>query len=135
MILHLKFSSFAGTDRPALKYLYKHVKAHITSKWYDIGVELFDVEDEAVLNTIRTDHPGDSDKCAAEMLRLWLEKKTDASWNQLTKTLREPNIKLEYLATKIESLLSEGTIVCYVRTYVTHSYLAEVILHKLQTEN
>ena len=87
------------------------MKSHITTKWYDVGVELFDVEDESVLNTIRTDHPGDSDKCTAEMLRLWLEKKSDASWNQLIKTFREPNIKLEFLASKIENLLPEGIIV------------------------
>ena len=89
------------------------MKAHITTKWYDVGVELFDVEDESVLNTIRTDHPGDSDKCTAEMLRLWLEKKSDASWNQLIKTFRERNIKLESLASKIENLLPEGIIVLF----------------------
>ena len=87
------------------------MKSHITTKWYDVGVELFDVEDESVLNTIRTDHPGDSDKCTAEMLRLWLEKKSDASWNQLIRTFREPNIKLEFLALKLENLLPEGIIV------------------------
>ena len=100
-----------GTDRPALKHLYKYVKAHITTKWYDIGVELFDVDDESVLNTIRTNHPGDADRCAAEMLQLWLEKRSDASWNQLIKTFREPNIKLESLASKIERLLPEGSYI------------------------
>ena len=105
------FLHFIGTDRPALKYLYKHVKTNITAKWYDIGVELFDIEDEPVLNTIRTDHPNDSDKCTAEMLRLWLEKKSDATWNQLMDAFREPNIKLEALASKINSMLSKGMYV------------------------
>ena len=95
-----------GTDRPALKYLYRYVKTNITAKWYDIGVELFDVEDESVLDTIKINYPGDSEKCAGEMLRLWLEKKPDATWNQLIQTFREPNIKLVTLASKIESLLS-----------------------------
>ena len=74
-------------------------------------MELFDIEDEPVLNIIRNDHPGDSDRCTAEMLRLWLEKKPDATWNHLIQTLREPNIRLETLASKIESLLSKGMII------------------------
>lgn len=108
MCSYFDLSLYIGTDRPALKYLYKYVKVNIAVKWYDIGVELFDVEDEPVLNIIRADHPGDSDKCAAEMLRLWLEKNSDATWNQLIQTFREPNIKLETLALKIEGLLSKG---------------------------
>ena len=93
-----------------MKYLYRYVKVNIAPKWYDIGVELFDVEDEPVLNRIKADHPGDSDQCTDEMLRLWLEKSSNANWNQLIQTFREPNIKLEALASKIESLLSKGKI-------------------------
>ena len=102
------FLYFIGTDRPALKYLYKHVKTNITAKWYDIGVELLDDADVPALNTIKTDHPGDSNQCTAEMLGLWLEKKSDATWNQLTDAFREPNINLETLASKIDSMLSKG---------------------------
>ena len=101
---------YTGTDRPAMKYLNRYVKTFITAKWYDIGVELLDVKDESVLNTIGIDHPNDSEKCSAKMLRLWLEKKSDASWNQLINTLRQPNIKLEYLALEIEGMLSKGIL-------------------------
>ena len=100
-----------GTDRPALKYLNKYVKPNITAKWYDLGVELLDVEDEPLLNTIKVDHHRDSDRCTAEMLQLWLERKSDASWNQLIQAFREPNIKLETLALKVECMLSKGIIV------------------------
>ena len=81
-------------------------------------VELFDVEDEPVLNRIKIDHPGDSDQCTAEMLRLWLEKYSDATWNQLIQTFREPNIKLETLALKIEGLLSKGKASCSILMYM-----------------
>ena len=68
---------------------------------------MFDVEDQAILDTIKNNY-GDASKCAAEMLRLWLSRKPEASWNQLLDTLREPGIKLNALAAKIEGMLSKG---------------------------
>ena len=91
-----------GTDYPALKYLYKYIKTDIANDWYEIGVELFDVGDEAVLNTVKKSYPGDPNRCAAEMLRLWLARKPEASWNQLLETLREPHIKLKPLLQKLK---------------------------------
>ena len=105
---------FVGTDRPALKYLNKYVKADIAAEWHDIGVELLDVDDEPVLNTIKNNYPGDINKCTTEMLQLWLARKAEASWNRLIEVLREPNIKLNALAVKIEGMLSKGIIACFV---------------------
>lgn len=98
-----------GTDHPALKFLNKF-RDEIATKWHDIGVELLDIGDESALNGIKANHPGDINKCAAEMLQLWLDRKTDASWNRLIEVLRKPNIKLNVLAKKIEDLLSKGMI-------------------------
>ena len=97
-----------GTDRPILKYLYKYVKVNIATKWFEIGVELLDEEDEPRLNTIKVNHPVDAEKCAAEMLQLWREKKPDGSWNQLIEAFREPNIGLTDLALKIDEMLIKG---------------------------
>ena len=100
---------YVGTDHPTLKYLNKYVKIDISTKWYDIGVELLDDEDVPVLKRIKADHGRNSDECTAKMLELWLEKKPDTTWNDLIQTLREPNIKFETLASKLESLLCKGT--------------------------
>ena len=100
-----------GTDRPILKFLYKYVKADIANDWFEIGVVLFDAGDEAVLNTIKKNNPGDANKCASEMLQLWLDRNPEASWDQLIKVLREPNIKLNSLAEKIKTMLSKGTYI------------------------
>ena len=63
------------------------------------------------------------------MLDLWLERKSDASWNQLIKTLRQPNIELEYLASKIEKLLSKGRVyVCYI--YIINIKLCSVNIYQ-----
>ena len=99
---------YVGTDRPALKYLNKYVRAEIATEWHDIGVELLDVEDEAVLNSISSNFPTDVNKCTAEMFQLWLARKAEASWDQLLEALREPHIKLNALAIKIEGMLIEG---------------------------
>ena len=61
-----------------------------------------------MLNEIERDHSGDPNRCTAEMLKLWLNKKSDASWNQLIQAFRAPQIKLETLASKIEEMLSKG---------------------------
>jgi len=71
---------------------------------------LLDEEDEIVLNTIKSTFPGDPETCAAEMLQLWLARKTDASWNQLIQAFRERHIRLNALASKIEGILSKGMI-------------------------
>ena len=105
-----------GTDRPALKYLFSHVREKITAagKWYDIGVQLFDVKDEQVVNTIENDHRGNADKCTAIMLQLWLDRKPDANWNQLIQALRMPSIRLDALASEIEGMLIEGSMCSYI---------------------
>jgi len=101
---------YIGTDRPAMKYLNRYVRPHITKKWHDIGVELLDVGDEMVLDTVQDDFPGDAEKCAAKMFRLWLARKTDANWNKLIQAFREPHIKLDVLASNIEGMLYKGMI-------------------------
>ena len=102
-----------GTDRPALKYLYKYVKADIAPYWYDIGVALLDPGDEIFLDTIDKDHSGKSNKCAAEMFRLWLARKPKASWGQLLKAFREPNVGLNALAATVEKMLCKGMLAVY----------------------
>ena len=69
---------------------------------------LLDPGDEVVLDTINKNHPGDADKCAAEMLKLWLARKPEASWNLLLMALKEPHIKLNYLASTINGMLLKG---------------------------
>ena len=98
-----------GTDRPKLKYL-NYVKTDIATKWFDIGVALLDAGDEVVLNITKENFPGDAMKCTSEMFKLWLDRKPEASWNDLIRVLKNKNIKLKTLAKKIKTMLSKGTI-------------------------
>ena len=97
-----------GTDCPDPKYLNRYVKADIAAKWFDIGVELLDLGvHTAVLDNINCQYV-DPGRCAGEMLKLWLQRKPDANWNQLIEALRAPHIKLEKLASEIERMLCKG---------------------------
>ena len=92
----------AGNNRPTLKLLNKLVKRSITTKWYDLGVELLAEEDVQALDEIQRNNPRDVSTCCTKMFQLWLERQPDASWRQLIQALREPNIEMNELANTIE---------------------------------
>ena len=102
----------AGNNRPTLKLLNKLVKRSVTTKWYDLGVELLAEEDVQALDEIQRNNPRDVSTCCTKMFQLWLERQPDASWRQLIQALREPNIEMNELANTIEQKLvsiNEGT--------------------------
>ena len=95
-----------GSDRPALRYLHRYVVTSVTSKWHDIGLELMDIGDENELDALEAENDIERVK---KMFKRWLEKKSDASWNDLIKVLRIPHIGLHTLADDIKGkLLSES---------------------------
>ena len=96
---------FIGDQKPSLKYLNRYVRGVVGLKWYDLGTELLDFEDVKNLDLIEANHPSDLDKCCVKMFQLWLRKQPSASWNQLIEALRQPDIELHTLATKIEQML------------------------------
>ena len=108
MILLSAILIYIGTERPALKYLNNYVRIDVGKKWYDLGVQLLDQEDEETLSTIEANYRGDIDKCVTEMFRLWTQRKPEASWNNLIDALRQPGVKLDALAKNIEDMLCEG---------------------------
>ena len=93
-----------GSDCPALKYLNRYVVPHITSIWHDLGLELMEVKDEQELGVIEAEGL-ENKESTKRMLKLWREKKIDASWNTLIKALRNPVIGLYPLALQLEGKL------------------------------
>ena len=94
---------FVGHQKPSLKYLNRHVRSSVGFKWYDLGIELFDVADVEVLDQIEVEYPSDLNKCCTKMFQLWLRTQPRASWNQLIGALRQ--VELGVLAAKIEEML------------------------------
>ena len=73
-------------------------------------MELLESEDEPLLERISEDHCGNAEKCTAEMLKLWLARKPEASWNLLLMALEESHIKLNTLASTINPMLLKGML-------------------------
>ena len=94
----------AGHQLPSLKYLNRHVRKSVASKWYDLGIDLLDADDVEELDIISRNP--DISTCCTKMFQLWLRKqRPTASWNQLINSLRQPGIELNHLATEIEQML------------------------------
>ena len=94
-----------------MKYLNRHIVANIAACWQDVGYELLETEreDEIQLNTIKSEPSLGNKERARKMLTLWLDKKPDASWNDLIRALRVPSIGLYTIALDIKArLLPEG---------------------------
>ena len=100
--------SYIGNDRPLLRDLYDHVVNDVGDKWKDLGVQLLRSDQEKMLDIIAADHPHDVVSCCKYVFKKWLETTTAdyATWNQLIKALRSPNIQLDYLANQLEQILN-----------------------------
>jgi len=96
-----------GQSRPTMKVLNKHVIPRVSTKWYDLGLELIDDKYETELETIRTDYRNDGSKmCCQKMFSKWLETRDDASWDHIIEAMR--NIELNSVASDVEQLLVQG---------------------------
>ena len=94
-----------GTDHPALRELYRHVKELIAAKWFDVGVELFEEDDVKQLYIIKASNVGNADACCTEMLSLWHEKYPKVTWNDFIMALKAKNVGLHLTASIIEEML------------------------------
>ena len=91
-----------------MKFLRKHVVPKIGSKWFDVALELLGSEYMESLYVIRENYHN-ATNCTSEMLKLWLQRNPEASWNQLLKALREVNCIV--LAETLRVMLYEGKLI------------------------
>lgn len=99
-----------GHQRPSLKYLNRHVRKPVGSKWYDLGIDLLEVDDAEEVDRIQSENPKDFTTCCTQMFQLWLRKQPTASWNQLISSLKQPGIELDHLAAKIRKMLYKPSL-------------------------
>lgn len=78
------------------------VLVDIGKKWFALGLALR--LRQPTLQKIRDNHNNDVDDCKLEMLTQWLNKvdKSNPSWKSLADALRDPTVKCEAAAHKIE---------------------------------
>ena len=93
------------SDHPALRDLANFVVPQASSRWYNLGLELFDTQDVATLNSMRTEsNKTPTDHCT-EVLNHWLVTKKNATWNKLIKSLKSRSVNLPILAGDVEKML------------------------------
>ena len=96
---------FLVNSKPTKKKLLDHVVARVTPLWYDLGIKLFNEDEESHLDIIKSDHPDTITRCK-EMFWHWLKTDTTASWQKLIQALQSPAIKLVVVADDLEKMLT-----------------------------
>ena len=75
-----------------------------------------DVEEENYLYIIEKNNAKNVCEACKDMLKLWLQKKPEATWSKLINAVRAPGIEMNDVACKIEEMLldsSEGKDMIY----------------------
>ena len=67
--------------RPTLRDVYRYVVPQYAHKWRLLGAEL--CFDQAELDIIFSNFRNDSEECCRNLLSRWLNKNSDATWDQL----------------------------------------------------
>jgi len=85
-------------SKPTLRLLQKHkVITAVSSKWYQLGIVLFEDDKAYQLATIKANNNNVTDRCY-EMFGYWIQIQPNASWDQLVEALREPGVEMNGLA-------------------------------------
>ena len=88
-------------SKPTLKMLQRHVIPHVASKWFQLGLELFDEKEEHLLNNIKSTQKENDDKCL-EMFCVWTMSHSDATWSQIVEALKSPGVYLVAVTDELE---------------------------------
>ena len=91
--------------KPRLKDLQRHVIPYVATKWFQLGLELFDIEETEKLDTIEHNYSNDADKCCFQMFRIWLKTDRHLDWNRIVNALKSPGVNLNTLADKLDQKL------------------------------
>jgi len=91
-----------GDSTPTLKQLQKaDVINDVSSRWYELGIELLDDNQVGRLEVIKADNDEVTRRCSA-MLNYWLQTHPKATWHQLVAALRERGVELNKVADRLK---------------------------------
>ena len=112
---------YIDKEYPDLKQLVNVLKpttSGVATRWYDIGIQLLD-SDVGVLDVIKQNNPQDTEACCRDMLKEWLRRQPNASWDQLVLALG--NVDMNVVADQVKTVLHQGITACAVCTYLSTS--------------
>ena len=93
----------AASSRPSLKQLQKLVISSVATKWYELGLQLLDDNQENQLDIIRANSPTDVAKCCRDMFKYWLGVDPKASWYKLVDALKATDADMNNVIATLES--------------------------------
>jgi len=94
-----------GSDRPALRDLNNFVVPYVGGKWFNLGIQLLDQEDETKLHSLKADHRKELDDLCTEMFTHWLASDPKASWKKVILALKSKSVNLQNLAENVDNKL------------------------------
>ena len=100
-------------DHPTLRDLANFVVPHASTKWYNLGLQLFDPRDEGVLHSMKMETSKRPEEQCTEVFRHWLTTKKNPTWNKLITSLKSPAVNLPNVASTIEKMLDSRVSYCY----------------------
>ena len=103
-------------DCPALRDLANFVVPYANAKWYNLGLQLFEPQDELQLHNIEKANTSPQAKCI-EVFHHWVTTAKKPTWNKLIKSLNSQSVNLPDLATNIEAMLDNRVRFCYYYNY------------------
>ena len=107
-----------------MKYLQNLVIPHVGDKWYRLGVELLEVDQEDKLQLIESSER-DMNTCCFKMFRYWLQTHPNADWHHLIAALRSRGVEMITLATDLEKKFS-GRLWCEVKMFYSMYMLLNI---------
>ena len=96
---------FLVNSKPTKKKLLDYVVARVTPLWHDLGITLFNEDQESHLDIIKSNYT-DKKTCCKEMFWHWLKTDTSASWQKLIQALQSPSVELFVVADDLEKMLT-----------------------------
>ena len=105
MLIIILFTYIYTVKPPEIIQLLQFMRdKHITTKWFELGVEL--LGNDTALRSFQANNPNDVDRCCREMFTKWLDVNPDASWSQLGTALN--NIKMNTAANAVSKQYMSG---------------------------
>ena len=104
-----------GNDQPALRDLANFVVPKVSERWYQLGLQLLDPQNEDTLHRMKKETKPFEDQCT-EVFHLWLRNEKKPTWNKLIECLQSPSVKLPNVARDVEKML-DTRVSCFVHIY------------------
>ena len=82
------------------------VVPYVHHKWYNLGLQLLDTNDQVFLLTLKTRCQDSSDQCTEVFIR-WLDVKKKPTWDNILEGLTAKSVNLQSVAHGIKKMLTK----------------------------